>query len=142
MEVRNKSGALGALRVSIDDGEMQPGKICPVCEKDIGIWPVFIAALPSRVTCPHCKSRLQYADTGVLVASLLALLLVCSAGAFFFVFRFVPYTRLEFALVWGSLIAAIWLPVELAVAVYMRAAKKLQPAGEATGRPPEGNRDS
>jgi hypothetical protein len=116
---------------------MQDGKICPVCEKDIGLWPVFTAAMPSRVTCPHCRTRLHYADTGVLVATLVALFLVFAAGAFFFVIRFVPYTRLEFALVWGGLILALWLPLELLVAFYLRANKTLRAAEPARPQTPD-----
>lgn len=105
---------------------MKPGKICPACDKDIGVWPVFVAALPSRVKCPHCKARLQYVDTGVLVATLVAVLLSCGAGAFCFVLRFYPLARLEFAFVCVALIALLWLPLEFAVALYLRNAKTLR----------------
>lgn len=82
--------------------------------------------MPTRVACPHCKARLQYADTGVVVATLVALLLTCAAGAFFFVLRFYPLVRYEFAFYWAALILVIWLPLELAVAIYLRNAKVLR----------------
>lgn len=109
---------------------MTSGKICPVCDRDIGVWCVLLAPLPSRVTCPHCRSRLRYADTGVLVATLIALLLACAAGAFFFVLRFYPLTRLEMPLAAGALMLALWLPLEFFVALYLRATKSLRPASQ------------
>jgi len=44
---------------------MRDGKHCPECEKDIGVWPVLSAGLPSRVHCPHCHARLTYGNIGV-----------------------------------------------------------------------------
>ena len=39
---------------------VKDGRNCPGCLRDIGIWPVVRAPLPSRIRCPHCKARLRY----------------------------------------------------------------------------------
>ncbi len=36
------------------------GTHCPSCQQDIGIWAIMLAALPSRITCPHCTVALAY----------------------------------------------------------------------------------
>src|SRR5436190_24261113 len=65
-------------------GAMNDGERCPACGKDIGIWPVLMAGLPSWVRCPHCRARLSYGNTGVIVTLLFALLLLLSGAAFYF----------------------------------------------------------
>ncbi len=37
------------------------GRHCPICEKDIGIWPIVYAFTLSCIQCPHCFARLNYA---------------------------------------------------------------------------------
>jgi hypothetical protein len=106
--------------------EMSDGKHCPACDKDIGIWPVFSAGLPSRVRCPHCKSRLSYGDTGTLVACLAAVVLMVGAGSYFFVGRFYAITRLEFHLLSAVLALALLLALDFAVALYLRNARALK----------------
>jgi hypothetical protein len=54
-----------------------------------------------------------------------ALLLACAAGAFFFMMRFYALTRFELTLLAAALLLALWLPLELLIAVYLRAKKTL-----------------
>jgi DNA-directed RNA polymerase subunit RPC12/RpoP len=59
---------------------MGDGKHCPACGKEIGVWPVFSAAMPSWIRCPHCKSRLRYRKTAgvfaIVLVGLLGLMIV------------------------------------------------------------------
>jgi hypothetical protein len=68
------------------------------------------------------------------VATLIALLLACATGAFFFVLRFYPLTRLEIPLAAGALVLALWLPLEFLIALYLRASKHLQIADKNAAR--------
>jgi hypothetical protein len=105
--------------------QMRDGKHCPACGRDIGIWSVFTAGLPSRIHCPHCQARLSFADTGVVVACLLAIGLVLGAGAYFFAARFYPITRLEFHLIAAGLTLVLLLALNLAAVLYLRNARVL-----------------
>lgn len=51
------------------DAPLAPdGKHCPVCGVDIGLWPILTAMWPTRIWCPHCRSRLGYQGPIRLVA--------------------------------------------------------------------------
>jgi uncharacterized protein (DUF983 family) len=56
------------------DAPLTPdGKHCPVCGEDIGLWPVMSAMYPTRIWCPHCRSRLGYQGPKRLVAAMIVL---------------------------------------------------------------------
>ena len=59
---------------------MGDGKHCPGCEKDIGVWPVLMAGLPTWVRCPHCRARLSYGNSGLVMAVLSAFFLLLILG--------------------------------------------------------------
>ena len=99
---------------------MRDGKHCPACAKDIGIWPVLAAGLPSRIRCPHCKARLTYGGSGTLVASLFAVLLTLAVASFFFVSRQHSVLHLQFHVVFVAVALAVMLPVDLAATFYLR----------------------
>ncbi len=61
---------------------MPSGNNCPACHENIGIWPVFRAPLPNRIYCPHCRERLRYGDTGLLIVAAMALLIVVVVSGF------------------------------------------------------------
>ena len=42
---------------------MEKGKLCPNCNSDIGVQPGTFAGLPTRIRCPHCKSKLKYVNS-------------------------------------------------------------------------------
>lgn len=93
------------------------GKHCPACGVDIGIWPVFLAGLPSMIRCPRCKARLRYHKTGnmwLLGAALFAALMV---GGFFIADAF---QSPHFLAIWGVVLLIAWIPIELFLALFLR----------------------
>ena len=99
---------------------MKDGKHCPDCAKDIGVWPVLAAGLPSRIRCPHCKARLTYGGSGTLVACLFAILLTLAVGSFFVVSRQYSARHWQFHAVFIVVALAVMLPVDLAATFYLR----------------------
>jgi hypothetical protein len=99
---------------------MSDGKHCPACGKDIGLWSVLSAGLPTRVRCPHCQARLSYGGDSALMVGLFAILLVAAGAAFYFARQIHPsmHSRFYFTLVLLAL--ALMLPVELAATLYLR----------------------
>ena len=97
---------------------MTSGKFCPACGQDIGVWPVFSAGLPSRIRCPRCKARLRYNDT---LAIYVALLLVFVGVAFLaFLITSSLTTTMIPSVLWAVIVLAAWVPVELALAWFLR----------------------
>jgi hypothetical protein len=104
---------------------MSDGKHCPSCGKDIGVWPVFSAGLPNRVRCPHCKARLEYRGVVGLVI-LLSVLGVALLAASVYAVQHLDLTGgPQRALAFAGLVLGLWVPVELAVALYLRSTKEL-----------------
>ena len=48
---------------------MPSGNECPACGENIGIGAVFRAPVPNRIYCPHCRERLRYGDTTLMIAA-------------------------------------------------------------------------
>lgn len=105
---------------------MSDGKHCPSCGQDIGVWPVFSAGLPNRVRCPHCKARLAYRDVLGLVIVLCVLGVALLAASMFTVQQFGLTGGPQRALTFAGLVLGVWVPVELAVAFYLRGTKELR----------------
>jgi len=99
---------------------MRDGKHCPECAKDIGVWPVLAAGLPSRIRCPHCKARLTYGDIGTFVACLFAILLTLAVGSFFVVNRQYSARDLKFHAAFIAMALAVMLPVDVVATWYLR----------------------
>ncbi len=100
---------------------MNPGKNCPHCGRDIGVWPIFSAALPNRIWCPHCKSRLRYRNTTGSLATVLAIGLLVAVGAYGAAERLAPSDSFAiWAGVFVLIIAALWSLLELLAAWYLR----------------------
>ena len=60
---------------------MPEGNECPACGRNIGIGAVFRAPVPNRIYCPHCRERLRYGDTTlVIAAAVIVLVLTVGAG--------------------------------------------------------------
>ena len=113
------------------DGKHSPaesgdGKHCPACGKDIGIWPVLMAGLPSWVRCPYCRARLSYGNTGVIVTLLFALLLLLSGVAFYFAKQHYSANEGRFFIALAVIVVALWLPIELIATLYLRRRGKLE----------------
>jgi uncharacterized protein (DUF983 family) len=96
------------------------GKHCPACGRDIGLWPVFSAILPSRVRCPHCQASLAYGNSSHLVLGLLVLGVLLGGLAYFLALRLQIKDRIQFHAVAVGLFVMLWLPVEVAVTLLVR----------------------
>jgi hypothetical protein len=105
---------------------MNDGKHCPGCGKDIGIWPVLLAGLPTWVRCPHCRARLSYGNCGLLVAGLFGVLLLMSGGAFYFARQHYAANEVRFLVLLAVILVVVWLPVELLATLYLRRWGKLE----------------
>jgi hypothetical protein len=115
----------------MNDGKHSPvacgdGKHCPACGKDIGIWPVLMAGLPSWVRCPHCRARLSYGNTGFIVTMLFGLLLLLCGAAFYFAKQHFSAHEIRFFILLAVIVVALWLPIELAATLYLRSRGKLE----------------
>jgi hypothetical protein len=104
---------------------MGDGKHCPSCGKDIGLWPIFSAGLPNRVWCPSCKTRLAYRGIAGLVLLLLVLGVALAAACLYLVQQVELTGTAQRAAAFLGLMFALWVPVELVVAVYLRNNKVL-----------------
>jgi hypothetical protein len=104
---------------------MGDGKHCPICGKEIGVWPVLVAGWPSRIWCPHFKSRLRYSKIAPVIAVLLVLPIVIAVGAFVFVSSLA--TRRHMFL-WGAVTIISWAPVEVALTWFLRNHRELETA--------------
>jgi len=100
------------------------GKRCPACGRDIGIWAVFAAGLPTRIRCPHCKARLSYRGAMPIVIVMLLLLGPVVYGSYRAAQALgdVRSWRLLFA----GLVLVAWAPIELGFSLYLRARRDLQ----------------
>jgi DNA-directed RNA polymerase subunit RPC12/RpoP len=113
---------------------MANGKACPACGKDIGVWAIFAAGVPSRIRCPHCRSRLRY-DGAVAVIALPFAVVVLAALVVHEAAVDVGIARPElFAAV---LLLVTWVPVELLLALYLRDHRTLRIVDPRPG-PPSG----
>jgi hypothetical protein len=113
---------------------MNPGKDCPHCGDDIGVWPVFSAGLPNRIKCPHCKARLRYHNTTGLVVTLLVLSVPLAAGAYFAACELVPDDSAGIrVLAFVAIFLGAWSALELPAVWLLRSQRELQ----VTKPPPE-----
>jgi hypothetical protein len=102
---------------------MASGRNCPVCGKDIGVWSIFAAGLPSRIRCPHCRTLLRYDGALFLIAipfllAMLAALVVHEAAIDLGLDR--P------GLFVVVLLLVTWIPIELLLALYLRENRTLR----------------
>src|SRR5690349_5286892 len=115
------SGRLAIDRRPYEYGlNMNDGKHCPACRKDIGIWPVLSATLPNRIRCPHCRARLSYDNAGALMINVMLLLILLCVGSYYFLRQRDTSTSVMFYVHVAALALAAWLPIELAATFYMR----------------------
>ena len=100
---------------------MSPGKHCPHCRRDIGVWPIFRASLPNRMWCPHCKTRLRYRNIKGLFALVLVIAVVVAVGAYVAAHELAPTDSPGIRLgIFALILLPAWAAVELPVAWYLR----------------------
>jgi len=101
---------------------MTNGKQCPACGKDIGIWAIFAAGMPSRIRCPHCRARLRYDGGSIVMGVAFAVVVV--------VILIAHEVAVDIGLTRPGLFTALlllitWVPIELLLAIYLRDYRKL-----------------
>jgi ABC-type arginine transport system permease subunit len=104
---------------------MNGGKHCPACEKDIGLWPVLSAGLPTRVRCPHCKARLTYGNSFLLLLGVVAMVSLVGLMSYYLASHYLVSSSritnpLKFYGVVVALFLGLWIPVEVAFTLYVR----------------------
>ena len=109
---------------------MTNGKQCPACGKDIGIWAIFAAGMPSRIRCPYCRARLRY-DGGSVVMGI-------ALGVVVIVVLIAHEVAVDIGMSRPGLFAAVlllmtWVPIELLPAVYLRDSRRLKMVGRPQG---------
>ena len=109
---------------------MANGKVCPACGRDIGVWAVVAAGLPSRIRCPHCRALLRY--DGVLALMALPFAVVILAALI------VHEVAVDVGIAWPGLFLVVmviltWVPVELLLALYLRDRRTLHLASAPPG---------
>lgn len=94
---------------------------CPKCNEDIGVWPIYMAGLPNRLKCPHCKTDLEYQPSGwkMLLISL-ALAIPLFAAVIYFVRRNLLMELPVQLLISLSAMMVIWAPFEMFFAYKLR----------------------
>src|SRR5579863_3039254 len=119
------------------------GAHCPVCRKEIGIWPIFVARflIPSRFgrcVCPHCATCLEFENAAhihriyLIASAFLAATVLIPAGLVGFVYEtsqtHLIYSGLDLLLLsLVGIIAALIglsLPLEWAVSACLRRSQK------------------
>jgi hypothetical protein len=91
--------------------------MCPACGKDIGVWAIVAARLPSRIRCPHCRTLLRY--DGMLTIMALPFVIVILAALI------VHEVAVDIGMALPGLFLFVmvlltWFPVEFLLALYLR----------------------
>lgn len=102
---------------------MVNGKTCPVCGKDIGVWAIVAAGLPSRIRCPHCRTLLRYDGALAFMALPFAIVIV---AALIIHEVAVDVGVASPGLLIVVLVLVTWVPVELLLALYLRENRTLR----------------
>lgn len=97
------------------------GKICPTCNKDIGILTLIKSRLPNGIKCPHCNTPVIYKQFPWLLTVAMILLLLA------LIFTIIPITYSHFEVLGGLapiarivFIAGLWLVFEFLLSLYLR----------------------
>jgi len=102
---------------------MANGKVCPACGKDIGVWAIVAAGLPSRIRCPHCRTLLRYDGTLALLALPFAVVILAAL--------ILHEVAVDVGIPWPGVFLVVmvlvtWVPVELLLALYLRDKRTLR----------------
>ena len=109
---------------------MANGKLCPACGKDIGVWAIVAAGLPSRIRCPHCRTLLRYDGTLALMALPFAIVILAAL--------ILHEVAVDVGIAWPGFFLVVmvlltWVPVEFLLALYLRDHRTLHLAGAPPG---------
>jgi uncharacterized protein (DUF983 family) len=108
------------------------GKECPACGKDIGIWAIFAAGMPSRIRCPNCRARLRYDGGSVVTAISFAIVVIVVLIAHEVA---VDVGMARPGLFTAVLLLITWVPIELLLAIYLRDYRRLHLVAGPSRRP-------
>ena len=104
---------------------MADGKHCPACARDIGVWPIFAAGLPSRIRCPHCFARIRYRGIAGVLLFLLAAFPVVAVAALWTA-SVIPGLRADVqSYAAAGILLVSWAAIELAVVRFLRGNREL-----------------
>ena len=111
---------------------MANGKVCPACGKDIGVWAIFAAGVPTRIRCPHCRTLLRYDGTFALIALPFAIVILAAL--------IVHEVAVDVGVASPGLFIVIqvlvtWVPVEILLALYLRDHRTLRLVNPRPGSP-------
>jgi len=96
---------------------MAAGKNCARCGRDIGVWPIFTAARPDRIRCPHCKVRLRFRNTQGLRTAMVVIAGLAGVTALIAAGELAPSIRLSIV---GLVVLSTWFVLELLVVWYLQ----------------------
>lgn len=102
------------------------GRLCPNCNNDIGLWAIIKAWLPTKLKCPHCKTKLTYEPWQIPLVILCIILYITLLIALSWVTNILILNIIYFILTWALLCIALWQPFELLIAYYLRNKSKLK----------------
>ena len=75
---------------------MSDGKHCPACGKDIGLWAVLLAGLPSHIRCRHCQARLTYGNSVLLLLGVTTMVAVVGVASYYLAsYHLAPTSRVS-----------------------------------------------
>ncbi len=104
----------------------EQGKICPICNKDIGIWTVIKTPLPNMMRCKNCKSKITYEKKGYLIIFISSLVYVALLVATFHLFNVLDrFSLVQSVVIWAIICILYWQPFEVIIAIYLRRTQKL-----------------
>jgi len=104
----------------------EEGKICPSCNNEIGIRPLWPDA---RLKCPHCRVKLKYNPAGICLFSFLLFLycgiitLACFLTIDLLANKMSTHAYMIFWMVVGL---GLWFPFGLFAAFRLRRTSKLE----------------
>ena len=105
----------------------EPGKTCPICDKQVGYWPIIKAPLPNLIKCEHCKSTLSYEKNGwrLIIYSLILYLIMVGGLIGIAYFNIDKIVITQFIISWSLSSLLYWVLIEFLITYYLRSKEKL-----------------
>ena len=102
------------------------GKICPMCNKDIGILSIMFAGLPNRIKCKNCKAPVKYKNIFWFTIIIFVIALILSGILVWKVIKELDNKSALELLSYLIPFLIIWYLIELFIALYLRLFKILE----------------